>query len=333
MYAKSSNSSQPAPLHLVKPRRVHDFAVNWRKSCGEVKLLRGVNQGDPLSPLLFNLVIDELVAELEDSPCGVNGKRSKGIVPGFRRRFGARGHCHWRPTTTHKASRGDPETRWSPHEPGEISFNGAPSRQEVEKWYVNSEATFVVDGRQRHNFSLEMRQSIWRVLVGANGRKESYRTQLARLDRTIRCFVRALVKMPGDAADAFLYSDVARGGLGIPHFSSLVPLMKQKRLESLLNSSDALVLISTMEGEWLKDQRYWSSPPKIRGQKVRFSEEIYRRWGELLGQMVDGARMVQQIKKEPRHSYLGVFMYRQDSSLAAITSKPLRWGVEPLKPI
>ena len=101
--------------------------------------------------------------------------------------------------------------------------------------------------------------------------------------------------MPGDAADALLYSDVARGGLGIPHLSSLVPLMKQKRLESLLNSNDPLVRISTMEGVWHKDQKYWSAPPKIMGQEVRTTEEISRRWGKLRTGLHTGSDYVKTI--------------------------------------
>ena len=262
------------------------------KACGEVKLQRGVKQGDPLSPLLFNLVIDELVAELENSPSGVTvtGQRVSCLAFADDLVLVA--------TTTDGLQQLIRRTEETLKNSG-LLMNPEKCRsmvlkvdREAKKWYDNSEATFVVDGKTTPQLQPGDAAKYLGVLVGPDGRRESYvchlekglkelrvpplkpqqrvfilgqhlvpsllhklvlgkvyRTQLARLDRTIRCFVRASVKMPGDAANALLYSDVPRSGLGIPHLSSLVPLMKQKRLESLLNSSDPLVRISTMEGE------------------------------------------------------------------------------------
>ena len=241
-------------------------------------------------------MIDELVAELEDSPCGVTVRGQRVSCLAFT------DDLVLVATTTdglQQLIRRTEETL----KPGGLLMNPDKCRSMVlqvdrkaKKWYDNSEGTFVVDVKTTPQLQPGDPAKYLGVLVGANGRKESYgchlekglqelragplksqqlgfilgqhlvpsllhklvlgkvyRTQLARLDRTIRCLVQASVKMPGDAADALLCSDVTRGGLGIPHFSSLVPLMKQKRLESLLNSSDPLVRISTMEGEWLRD--------------------------------------------------------------------------------
>ena len=135
--------------------------------------------------------------------------------------------------------------------------------RKAKKSYVNPEATFVVDGKTTPHLQsgdaakylgvpmggksygchlekglkelraapLKPQQRVFilgRHLVQSLLHKlvlgKVYRTQLQRLDRTIRCFVRAAVKMPGDTADALLYSNVARGDLSIPHISSLVPV-------------------------------------------------------------------------------------------------------------
>ena len=240
-------------------------------------------------------MIDELVAELEDSPCGVTVRGQRVSCLAFA------DDLVLVATTTdglQQLIRRTEETL----KPGGLFMNPERCRsivlqvdRKAKKWYVNSEATFVIDGKTTPQLQPGDAAKYLVVLVGAIGRKESYgchlekglkelraaplksqqrvflgrhlvpsllhklvlgkvyRTQVARLDRTIRCFVRATVKMLGDATDALLYSDVARGGLGILHVSSLVPLMKQKRLESLVNSSDPLVRITTMEEKWLKD--------------------------------------------------------------------------------
>ena len=138
------------------------------KACGEVKLLRGVEQGDPLSPLLFNLVIDELVAELEDSPCGVTVRGQRISCLAFA------DDLVLVATTTdglQQLIRRKEETL----KPGGLLMNPEKCRSMVlqvdrkaKEWYVNSEATFMVDGRWEDNATTSARRC-GKISGGAGG--------------------------------------------------------------------------------------------------------------------------------------------------------------------
>ena len=308
------------------------------KELGTVKLNKGVKQGDPLSPLLFNLVVDELVAELEYSPCGVRIKGQKVSVMAFADDL----------VLTATTPAGLQELIGRAEEvlgAGGLLMNPGKCRaltlkvdKKAKKWCVSTGTTLSVGGRDMPHLQAQDSVKYLGVLVGPGGKRESYgslletglrqlkaaplkpqqrvyilrqhlvpgllhrlvlgkvyRTQLDRMDRTIRCAVRSYLSMPHDAADALLYAQTRVGGLGIPHLGSSVQLMKTARLTKLLESTDPLVRLSTTEGDWIRDQRYWSAPPKIRGKEVKDATEVSRRWLELLGQTVDGSGIVTQI--------------------------------------
>ena len=144
------------------------------KACGEVKLLRGVKQGDgpSLSPLLFNLVIHGLVAELEDSPCGVTARGQRVSCLAFA------DDLVLVATTTddlQKLIRRTEETL----KPGGLLMNPEKCRSMVlqvdrkaKKWYVNSKATFVVDRKTTPQLQPGDAAKYLGILVGANRRKE-----------------------------------------------------------------------------------------------------------------------------------------------------------------
>lgn len=50
------------------------------ESTGEIAVLRGVKQGDPISPLLFNLVLDELLVKLNQAGLGYRYRRGDEVV-------------------------------------------------------------------------------------------------------------------------------------------------------------------------------------------------------------------------------------------------------------
>ena len=70
-------------------------------------------------------------------------------------------------------------------------------------------------------------------------------------------------------------------------------------------TSDALVRAVAGSGSWLREQRYWSNPIKIRGEVCTTPETVAKRWSASLGQTVDGYGLAPQAIEYPRcHKWL-----------------------------
>jgi hypothetical protein len=72
----------PAPIIQLINNMYKDNKTTIRangKMGVEIKILRGVKQGDALSPLLFNLCLEPLLEAIEESTSGININQSRRI--------------------------------------------------------------------------------------------------------------------------------------------------------------------------------------------------------------------------------------------------------------
>ena len=64
---------------------------------------------------------------------------------------------------------------------------------------------------------------------------------IRRMDKSIRRHVKSWLKLPDDCVNAYIYTDVKEGGLGVPSLRVTIPCLKYKRMERLSTSADEFV--------------------------------------------------------------------------------------------
>jgi hypothetical protein len=129
-----------------------------------------------------------------------------------------------------------------------------------------------------------------------------YKTRLCRMNQRARVACRAWLKLLTYVPDAMLHTSVGSGGMGIPSLLTRIPLIKQKRLKNCLTASDPAVQTCTRAGSFLKDQKYWAGPVRVKGTECRSATECAAAWAVALGNTVDGRGAFPQAPAYPRGS-------------------------------
>ncbi len=309
---------------------------------GEVRLARGVKQGDPLSPILFNLVMDMVLASLDHSPVGVQLGAS-----GEKARVLAFADDLVLCASSEEGLQESLSTLVAEMERCGLNLNPRKCKvlslrvdRKLRKWYVSTSTAISIRGGI--TLPLLGPQEVYKYLgvkISAEGLRQSYgstledglaqirnaplkpqqrlylvrchlipkllhvlvlgkvfKTQLQRMDTALRVAIRSFLRLPSDTADAVVHAAPADGGLGIPELTSTVRLMKQRRMERMLTSTDdPLTRVAAMSGPFVMDQRYWSGAPRVKGVPCPTRSECSSRWKAALGETVDGGGIVTQI--------------------------------------
>lgn len=130
------------------------------------------------------------------------------------------------------------------------------------------------------------------------------RATLRRLDQVIRAAVRGFLHLPKDTPSAFIHAHPADGGLGIPELRYLVPLRKTQRLEAL-TTSRYQPLKDITRGEAFRMMVERSRPAMAVGGQALDSKERIRdeHRRQLLGK-VDGAGLREAPNHPPSHRWV-----------------------------
>ena len=261
----------PPAVHLLGD--MYDGATTEVRKDTKIRVTRGVRQGDPLSPHVFNAVIDEAIAGVERS-----GEMASPVMafaddlvvlartPSMlQHRVGA---------ITDELAKAGLEVNADKCRVSITAVDGRNKRRFVDlntevriggKTLPNIGATSAIKylglefgavgicpttgGKLRDHLDqlrkapLKPQQRLF--LLRANSIPGMLhqlvlgrcgRVTLRRLDQQVRRAVRDWLALPKDASDAYIHAAARDGGLGVPELSTTIPLLRTTRLENLRSS-------------------------------------------------------------------------------------------------
>lgn len=155
------------------------------KELGNVELNKGVKQGDPLSPCLFNLILDEVIRSVRARPCGVPIGEETASILAFADDLVLIASTPEGLQNNVDLSLGILRSGGLQANPGKCRAFSLGLDRHAKKWFV-SRKTFLVDGQEVSAAGPEESYKYLGILVGADGKRCSYGSILEDGLREIR---------------------------------------------------------------------------------------------------------------------------------------------------
>lgn len=307
---------------------------------------RGVRQGDPLSPLLFIMVMEDLVREaMPDVGFNLDGQRVDSLAYADDLVLLA----ETSPRLQEKVQRLSEALRkagmkLNPRKSHGLTIAKASKRKQM----VLTPTTYEVDGEliqpmgtddsvrylglqfnwkgrivPKHTGKLDaLLQELTRAPLKPYQRLQllkfhavpkfthelvlghAHRNTLKKLDSLTRAAVRQWLRLPHDTPLGYLHAHVRDGGLGIPCFSTSIPLLQQKRFEKIAANPATIFQVMQRQDSFRTQGRRLDKPCRLNTAVVTSKAEVREGWGDVLSNSVDGRELRYPEVDKASHEWL-----------------------------
>lgn len=277
------NTSMASGLDLKSLRLIADIYTNatttlqiGSQRSEPIPLQRGVRQGDPLSPVLFNLVIDQVVRIIDSLNLGVcMGNRKLAALAYADDIILCSESSEELITLTHAATEALSSLglaiNWSKSFSFGTTLNGLPSRSSFK--YLGSWIDPTGDSRMENADLNELMAKLDRGVLRGNQKlyflrfhllpsiyhrlihERATATVLREMTVTLRNFVRKWVRLPATTCSSFIHLAISNGGLGIPNLRWKIPELARSRMTKL-QKCRAWYVQEIVKSSWYRNELF-----------------------------------------------------------------------------